>query len=128
MARLVTALFFALLAYFATGAYAEEGTALGTSFGIGPSGVTFGAPGLERGIGIKNDGNGVYSMSFSLSGTAARAIGDNGGPARVLPPIRIGPSSGVLTDPATFFRGVGADQRREERAPGRRPRAVGSER
>lgn len=119
MARLVIA---GLALLIAASVRAGEGVSGGASFSIGPSGVSFGgAPEL----GIRNDGNGVYSMSFSVSGAVNRAIGAGDAGARVLPPIQIGPSSGVLTDSATFFRGVGRGAARPEAAPSRRPRAPG---
>lgn len=119
----MTRLFIALL--FAVGearALAESGVSGATGFSLGPDGVSLSAPGFEQGLKIRNDGNGVLSTSFSITGTAARAAGEPSGPVRILPPIQA-PATNVLTDSDTFFRNIGRDSAKDARGGSRRPRA-----
>lgn len=92
----------------------------GSSLSVGPDGVSLKGPGLPQGINVKNDGNGVISSSFSISGAVNGASGQ---PTRTLPPIVVPPSSGVMTDTGAFFKSVGGGARELSQPRSRRPAA-----
>jgi hypothetical protein len=112
---------FLMLALVAGPAIAEtESFQAGTRASIGPDGVSVSVPGFSQGLNIKNEGNGVYSSSFSITGAISGAQ-SNTQTTRVLPPIVVPSSSGVLTDQGTFFKSVGGGAREIAQPKSRRP-------